>query len=82
MTEGPAIQAIIGDEKLSVHLKLNINPWLGVPIKIWNKIMKKYNFTEHCWFLRWITYATDFPPDKSDIRFKLWEMSTGCIGRL
>lgn len=72
LIEGLPIQAILRDETLRAHLKQKINPWLGVSVKIWSEIVKKYNLTGHCRFLRWIAHDIDFIPNKLDGRFKLW----------
>lgn len=45
---------------------------VGVSVKIWSEIVKKYNLTGHCRFLRWIAHDIDFIPNKLDGRFKLW----------
>ena len=69
----PPIQALMCDMKLQTDCQESINPWLWVSLKMWSEIMKKYNLTEQCRFLRWIAYDTDFSPNKIDVTFKMWE---------
>ena len=53
-TDGVPIQAIIGDNKLSKHIREEINPWLTVPLKIWFGLITKNDLIAHKKLFRWI----------------------------
>ncbi len=68
------IQAIINAKKLREHLIEEMNPWLGVSLKIWFEIIAKNNLTEQSKVLRWIAHDSDFIPNTGDSSFNRWEV--------
>lgn len=72
-TDEVPIQAVIGDSKLSKHLRKEANPWLGISLKIWFGIITKNNLTAHSRLVRWIAYDSEFLPNTTDKSFKNWE---------
>ena len=40
---GPPIQAAMADKKLSDSLTNKNNPWIKTTLKIWHKVVRKYN---------------------------------------
>lgn len=60
------LQAIIHDKKISGHVNEKMNPWLGLPLKIWFEIIAKNKITEQSKVLRWIAHDSNFIPNTGD----------------
>ena len=58
---GPPIQAAMADKKLSDSLTNKNNPWIKTTLKIWHKVVRKYNLKGAENILHWI-----------DSSFKIW----------
>uniref|UniRef100_A0A3P9LA26 Reverse transcriptase domain-containing protein n=1 Tax=Oryzias latipes TaxID=8090 RepID=A0A3P9LA26_ORYLA len=66
----PPIQTKIADSKLTNNS--DENPWLKISLKIWRKIAKNCSLEGAEKVLRWGAYDTDFIPNRTDSRFKIW----------
>lgn len=56
------IQAAIGDKGLMNQLTDLGNPWVDLPLKLWNKLTAKYHLKEVIKVLRWCAFDPDFMP--------------------
>lgn len=69
---GPPIQALMADPKLQNDLTNKNNPRIKTTLKAWQKVVRKYNLKGAEIILRLCTYDTDFIPNRTDSRFKIW----------
>lgn len=72
MTRGVPIQALISDGGLIENLIYKDKPWIKLPLKIWNEILKLRNMREIGKMLRWCAYDSDFTLNRVDSGLKGW----------
>lgn len=66
------VAAVIADNKLICSIIKKNNSWINVVLNIWQSVLKLGNLENSLRMLKWCAYDTDFIPNKSDSRFKLW----------
>ncbi len=70
--EGIPVQALIGNNELIKQLREDINPWLGISLKIWSEIVTKNSLTAHTRVLDGLPMIQSLFQIKRT-RFKMWE---------
>lgn len=66
------LAALIADSELRKNMLNKNNPWINAGLKIWHRIIQFCNIEKPLRKLKWCAFDTDFPPAKSDARFKMW----------
>lgn len=72
LTDNIPIQAMIADKSLRIHLIDKDNPWIRLPLKIWNDVVKMLNLKSAEKYLRWCAYDSEFTPNTLDSTYKIW----------
>ena len=65
----------VGDNEVRKHLREEMNPWLGISLKIWIEVITKNSLKVHSRVLPWIPYESVYT-NRTDKGFKTWGQGT------
>uniref|UniRef100_A0A669B572 Reverse transcriptase domain-containing protein n=1 Tax=Oreochromis niloticus TaxID=8128 RepID=A0A669B572_ORENI len=66
------LQTILGDKKLYLEQKNNLNEWTKTPLKIWFDECESLKSGASIKQLRWVTHDKEFIPAQTDRRYTTW----------
>lgn len=66
------LQTILGDKKIYLEQKNNLNEWTKTPLKIWYDECESFKSVANMKQFRWVTYDREFIPAQIDGRYTNW----------